>query len=274
MEKELLLSHAGLCGESQDSFWGHVTFPIPLELSGNVEGVPVPNFFPMPKSFIGVNDSFGPWCSLKPNAKSVYPAIVKHCNKHGKCNPSNDLLAELCGISRQSVTSAIQGLQGFGMLEYRLSPNFNRGTFHNVYRCLRGVDDNSLFLFSNIVNSGVWKGLKQRAQSLYVVMRRFSGLSAIDIANILHEMSSCGLLSDGQYMQGHDIMADFKKYLLFREYEVTAAKAEMLQMASGIKTRKTLLSALGDLMEMRLIAPIKLDCIDWKGWRVQTQGPM
>lgn len=71
---------------------------------------------------------------LKPIPFSVYCCLVKHRDeKSGSCFPSRKRIAQLCGISLQSVDNALKEIEGIGLIQKQEQYRANGSRTSNRY---------------------------------------------------------------------------------------------------------------------------------------------
>ena len=210
------------------------------------------NFFWMKKSLIENKN----WAILSQAAKSTFPVIVCHADKHGVAFPGETTIAALAGLSEKQVRQGILNLEGF--------PGFS----WKYYVTKRGRRSKKFFIklpqqpkpgaafpfFRHLLDSGNWRELKPTGRALYPVMRHFAYFNFDEYIEADEDEDA------DEYSP-----ADFAEVFQERKFDFCKADKGILCEFAGIN-RRSISSALESLKYCSLIEPYG------EGWLVYLRS--
>jgi hypothetical protein len=203
------------------------------------------------------------WANLPKASKSVYPAIVVHCDAKGVAFPGQETIAILAGRTPKTVREGLKGLEGFpGFESYKALTG--RGHKATRYKIDVTPDETgrSFSLYKCIFESGWWSLCSPNAHSLYIVMRTFSffeGELYCELEDIPEETDYdlVGKLIEDRIYQN-------------RKYDFISAEFDVMSEYSGIRSKSGLSDAIQNLEKNCLIQPLRSNDGDriWKIYRI------
>ncbi|WP_279355608.1 helix-turn-helix domain-containing protein [Fundidesulfovibrio agrisoli] len=213
----------------------------------------------------------GKWSSVKGISRSVYPVLMAHCGVDQTCYPSEERIADLCGVSVKRVPSAVKDLCGKGFMTSSKSKPNARGHRHNIYRLASTPPGgNPVFMHNSLVKDGHWAKLPSRAHALYVAMRCRGHLdydTFVDVTQAVWELSEDGdSLMDLQESASEDFRAVYRD----RAWEVCDADPDVLMGDAGF-SRNTFKAAMADLEAARFT--LEVPGLDRRTWAVAIRQP-
>ena len=211
------------------------------------------NFFRFDKNLVINKD----WARLHKASKSVYPAILIHCNEQGKCFPSQKKIAELSGCSPKTVSKGVKNLRNFPGLRI-LNKVSRRGhrAYHYIVEKTPDKKGISFSLFKCLIVNKKWSKLSSSAHSLYIVLRAFSffdGEIYSDLEDLEYGYDVNSMIELGLYQK--------------RSYEFVDAEIEMMIEYSGLG-KSTVYTALNELKRYNFIEEIEYSIDGYDTWKI------
>lgn len=116
------------------------------------------------------------FAKIPDNWLAVFPVIIAHANKKREAFPSYERISILAGVSKSTVSEAIDSLVSSGWIA-KYSRNTASKLSQNVYKLTYGTSFGSrhwIALHHDIIKSGVWGLMLPSQRKVYLLFRAFA----------------------------------------------------------------------------------------------------